>query len=58
MSYLPRPVRCEREESGKKINRQSQKNIRFTWFTTKGYVHRVVANFSMMEKIIPKTFTT
>jgi transposase len=58
MSYLPRPVRCEREESEKKINKQSQKNIRFTWFTAKGYVHRVAANFSMMEKIIQKTFTT
>jgi hypothetical protein len=29
----------------------------FTWFTAEGYVHRVAANFIMMEKIIQKTFT-
>jgi hypothetical protein len=29
----------------------------FTWFTTKGYVHRVVTDFTMMEKIIQETFT-
>jgi hypothetical protein len=52
MSYFPRLVICEDEESGRKINRQPQKNIRFTWFTTKCYVHRVVVDFTMMEKII------
>jgi hypothetical protein len=29
----------------------------FTWFTAEGYVHRVAANFIIMEKIIHKTFT-
>jgi hypothetical protein len=50
MSYFPRLVRYENEESGRKINRQSQKNTRFTWFITKGYAQRVVVDFTMVEK--------
>jgi len=52
MSSFPILMRHEKEESGRKINMQSQQNTRFTWFTSKGYVHRVAADFTMMEKII------
>jgi hypothetical protein len=57
MSCFPILVRHEKEESGRKINIQSQKNKRFTWFTSKGYVHRIAADFTMIEKIIQETFT-
>jgi len=57
MSCFPILVRHEKEESGRKINMQSQKNTKFTWFTSKGYVYRVAADFTIMEKIIQETFT-
>jgi hypothetical protein len=57
MSYFPRLVRCEREENGRKIYRQSEKNTRFTWFTAKSYVYRVATDFTMIEKIVQGTFT-
>jgi hypothetical protein len=57
MFYFPRLVRHEEEESRRKINRQSQKNIRFTWFTSKGYIHRVATGFTMNEKMIQETIT-
>jgi transposase len=50
MLYLSRPVKCKRKESGRKINKKSQKNTKFTWFTAKSYIHRVATNFTMIEK--------
>lgn len=36
---------------------QSQKNTGFTWFTAKGYIYKIVADFTIMEKIIQEIFT-
>jgi len=56
-NYFPRPVECKKLDEIRKIIKQSQKNTRFMLFTTKGYVHRVAANFTRMKKIIQEAFT-